>query len=379
MKNKIFLALPAILTAAPILLLTFNCSIQQPEDIIPEKIDFERTLTSQGQYFYSMDYNQNYYFDEFIAQGGGKSDQEVKDFLSEKMFDGNKIPTINEPFGCASFNFSDYSNKDYHARNFDMFHDINCAAVLKTYPKNGYKSITNVDFNYFGEYGYDEITEEFNDPLLDTQYQWWKAAPYFSLDGINEKGLAISINQLPITEQSVNQNNPNKSCDLTTSTMLRYVLDYCNSVDSAIELLRNINPHDSLGIRFHYQISDASGKSVVVEYNDQINDELIILYPQDIKSDNNKFIVNENFALYKTNWSEVDWNSESPTKAKRFNKAYKTLLENNATMTVEQGFNLLFDVKQVTTNWSIVLGLDDLTMSIRYYYKEGVYNKTYYI
>ena len=369
-----------MLVVVPISLMSTNCAIFEASS----KIKFERTLSLDTQFFYYMEYNQDYYFDDFIRQGGAKTDQDMKNFLSQKMFNGNKLPTQEIPFGCTSFNYSDSNGKNYHARNYDMYRDANCAGVIKTNPKNGYKSLSNVDFCYFGNYGYNRISQTFNDPLLDKKYEWWKAAPYFALDGINEKGLAISVNQL-YDDPSVNQTDHGQMYDLTTTTMLRNVLDHCDSVDSAIDLLRSVNLHDSISGRYHYQISDVSGKSVVVEYDYQHNDSLVILYPQDLKSDNDKFIANENFTLHKVNWSETDWESSWPTDRSRFDTVYTTLLETGGVINHKlDALDLLAQAKQKATIWSTIFSLDDLTMTLRYYDERSkldfdIYDYIYYV
>ena len=45
-------------------------------------------------------------------------------------------------------------------------------------------------------------------------------------------------------------------------------------VDEAVELLRGIDMHSDIGSAHHYAISDASGKSVVVEY---VDNELVVV------------------------------------------------------------------------------------------------------
>ena len=46
------------------------------------------------------------------------------------------------------------------------------------------------------------------------------------------------------------------------------MLDTCADVDEAVALFREDNLHDSLWTNYHYQIIDASGRSVVIEYID---------------------------------------------------------------------------------------------------------------
>lgn len=52
--------------------------------------------------------------------------------------------------------------------------------------------------------------------------------------------------------------------------MIRAVLDTCADVDGAIDLIKSYNMHDSLWTNYHYQIVDAHGRSVIVEYIDNV-------------------------------------------------------------------------------------------------------------
>ena len=54
--------------------------------------------------------------------------------------------------------------------------------------------------------------------------------------------------------------------DLTSTTMLRMVLDYADNVDEAIEMIAKYDLHDSAKTSYHYMIADAEGNSVVLEW-----------------------------------------------------------------------------------------------------------------
>lgn len=98
------------------------------------------------------------------------------------------------------------------------------------------------------------------------------AAPYAPLDGMNEKGLAVGV--LLIDTKPTNQNT--KKVDITTTTAIRMMLDKAKNVDEALELLSSYDMHSSANSCYHFQICDASGKSVVVEY---VDNEMKVVYP----------------------------------------------------------------------------------------------------
>ena len=54
--------------------------------------------------------------------------------------------------------------------------------------------------------------------------------------------------------------------DLTSTTMLRLILDYADSVEEAVELVKQYDMHDSANTSYHYMVADASGKSAILEW-----------------------------------------------------------------------------------------------------------------
>ena len=89
---------------------------------------------------------------------------------------------------------------------------------------------------------------------------------------MNEKGLAVGV--LLIDTKPTNQNT--KKVDITTTTAIRMMLDKAKNVDEALELLSSYDMHSSANSCYHFQICDASGKSVVVEY---VDNEMKVVYP----------------------------------------------------------------------------------------------------
>lgn len=93
------------------------------------------------------------------------------------------------------------------------------------------------------------------------------AAPYVPLDGINEAAVACGIymSYQGASTVATDQNLIGKQ-NITSTTMLRLVLDYAGSVDEAVELIKNYNLHDSANTSFHYMVADSTGKSAVLEW-----------------------------------------------------------------------------------------------------------------
>jgi predicted choloylglycine hydrolase len=97
------------------------------------------------------------------------------------------------------------------------------------------------------------------------------ASLYAPIDGMNEKGVCISVNYIEDSSK-INQDTSNK--DLTTTTAIRLILNKAADVNEAIELLEQYDMHGSMGYMIHFAIADSKGKSVVVEY---INNEMKVL------------------------------------------------------------------------------------------------------
>ncbi|MBR4727631.1 MAG: linear amide C-N hydrolase [Clostridia bacterium] len=207
---------------------------------------------------YLLDYRCNYHLPELMEKGVS-SIGELMAFAADVLTFGLRVfrPGTDEGAGCTTFEAFTPEGQHLLARNFDF--RIAPCFVVWTHPENGYASLSVVDNNFMA-YGTALRFHRFNAyrTLL---------APYCCVDGINEKGLAIAVLQL--RAKATNQKEPGKK-DITTTAMIRAVLDTCANVDEAVALIKKYNMHDSLWTNYHYQIVDASGRSVVVEYIDSV-------------------------------------------------------------------------------------------------------------
>lgn len=185
--------------------------------------------------------------EDFIENGGANNDKAVVRFLMEGA-------------GCSTIQMEQKDGGYLFGRNFDWNH---CnALILRTKPAAGYSSIStvNTDFIKAGA-GIPFLPEEM---LL-------RAAVYAPLDGMNEKGLCVSVNMIQ-DSATINQNTGKKG--LTTTTAIRVLLDKAATVEEAVQILSEYDLHASFGYMVHFAISDAYGKSVVIEY---INNEMVVI------------------------------------------------------------------------------------------------------
>lgn len=219
---------------------------------------------------YEMKVRGGFYFDEFLKNGGAANDTQLINFITENITRGLIDMSIPETeIGCSSFTAKTKSGDVLFARNYDF--DKTNVCVTLTDPGNGrYKSFSTVDLNFVGMDTDTDVSGLMNKITC-------LAAPYAPLDGMNEKGVSCGIymsyqgdvrnaeNISTSPTVSTDQKDPAKK-DITSTTMLRLVLDYADSTRKAVELISGYNLHDSAETSFHYMIADASGESAILEW-----------------------------------------------------------------------------------------------------------------
>ena len=210
----------------------------------PTKID------DRGRLYY-IDYTGDYY-SKFVTGPFGK----LK-------------PVINT--GCSAFYTANKDGGFDTARNYDLAHldkDGNTTGlnvIVKCTPKGKYRSIGIADFAMFSYLKLDYTEASFDDKKFSDVLL--ALAPYICVDGINEKGVVCTIHALDLKEgeTSVNQNDPGKDSVIITE-LLRLILDNCASVDEAVDLANNKNLINTFDADFHMFVTDANGKSAVLEW-----------------------------------------------------------------------------------------------------------------
>lgn len=204
----------------------------------------------------SVRYEGDYGFDEFLSNGGASSDGEVIGFLKENLLGDLDLGFMGEIFGCSTITTQNADGEVLFGRNFDW---NSCdALIVMSYPENDYASVStvNTDFIRQGAGGVTGLA-------LKADGVRTIAALYAPLDGMNEKGLAVSVNMIQDSD-TINQDT--EKPDITTTTAIRLLLNKAGTVEEALELLTQYDMHASMGMMVHFAIADVSGKSVAVEY-----------------------------------------------------------------------------------------------------------------
>ena len=215
-------------------------------------------MSHDDGYTYEMYVSGDYYFEDFLKQGGATNDAELIQFVTDHITKGLIPMTIkSKEIACSSFTAWTEDNKFVFGRNYDF--DQTNTAIVHTSPKGRHASISTIDLQFLGikeESGISSIKEK---ALL-------LAAPYIPLDGINDAGVACGIYMTYQGEPTTPTNQNTEKPDITSTTLLRLILDYADSVDEAIELASKYDMHDSAGTSYHYMVADKEGNSAILEW-----------------------------------------------------------------------------------------------------------------
>ena len=300
---------------------------------------------------YTMDYDGDYGIDEFLEQGGASNDAELIEFVVQHLMKGLPITIELPDLACSTFNATTPEGEAIFGRNFDLSYSP--SMLVRTDPDDGYASISMVNLGFLG-YGEDKL------PDSPTSSITALAAPYAPLDGVNEAGLAVGV--LLIDTDPTNQQTDR--VDITTTTAIRLMLDKCATVDEAIELLDRYDMHSSANSCYHFQIADASGTSVVVEY---IDDEISVLEADDVTTagapaEGQTYMAATNFLLTP---GEYDFGGGQD----RYAIVMEGLTAADGVLTEEAAMDLLAACAQEphlnsrgeesATQWSVVYNLDE--------------------
>lgn len=231
-----------------------------------------RTMTSVRQvdgnpYLYTLDYYLPYDLDEMVGRDVDGYD-ELLNYAVERLLNlkhlNLSLPGLGEKdggaevFNCTSFQVLNENGDGFRfGRNYDYF--TNPTLVVRSYPRNGYASISVCDMSFMG-YSLYHVPTSFKQRLNCF------ISIYAPLDGMNEKGFCASIMALP-GRFTAQQDTPKH--DIGTSAILRLMLDRCATVEEALALLETLDVRQDPRVKtgFHYMIADAGGDCAVVEFD----------------------------------------------------------------------------------------------------------------
>ncbi|MDE5714645.1 MAG: linear amide C-N hydrolase [Anaeroplasmataceae bacterium] len=230
---------------------------------------------------YEMKVHGDYYFEEFLEKGVS-SDAELISYITSHITKGLIPMKISESeIACSAFTAQLENGDRVFGRNYDFDKTNTC--IVKTNPKHGFKSISTIDLQFLGLDVNKDVKGLMNRITA-------LAAPFVPLDGINEKGVSCAIfMSYQGGDKTIATNQDTEKPDITSTTMLRLILDYADSVEAAVELVNRYDLHDSAQTSYHYMVADSTGKSAILEWvngtdktdNDGKNRKLVVTYNDD--------------------------------------------------------------------------------------------------
>ncbi|WP_067131227.1 carcinine hydrolase/isopenicillin-N N-acyltransferase family protein [Microtetraspora malaysiensis] len=237
-------------------------------------------------------------------------------------------PTLTpDTFGCSLFAAHGDPAAPVFGRNFDFDHQP--ALLLFTSPPDGYASVSMVDVSYLGLRSDADFTTDAGRRAL-------LRAPLLPFDGMNAKGLAVGMATVPEAKPTFD----GKRRTVGSLRVQRLVLDQAATVDEAIAVFSRYNVDFSDSPPLHYMFADAQGRSAVVEFS---GGEMVV------RRGEGPWQAMTNFTL-----------ATSTEESRRADQRYRTLSEalesSGGKASDDRAMDLLADVRQGHTQWSIVYG-----------------------
>lgn len=242
----------------------------------------------------------------------------------------------SDGWGCSLFAALADKEHPIFGRNFDWYD--NPALVLLTDSPDGFASISMVDVSYLG-FGRTDRKWDSIEGLSDLL-----GAPEIPFDGMNEHGLAVGMAAVDGSELPHHPHEPT----VGSLGIIRLILDQCRTVGEGIALFEKYNIDFSGGPQIHYLLADANGDSALVELADgKVN----LLRGRDPW-------------MAATNFYVCGNEGRGTSLCRRFARIENRLKADGGLLSAADGLQLLNQVAQESTRWSVVYDLKDRTATI---------------
>ena len=269
-------------------------------------------------------------------------------------------------YNCSIFSCLGDSSSILMGRSLDNGSELepkHHTLVCKCFPENKYASISVVRLTDLGfvrdtstEHlsDYDKITN-FSASLGSdlTRYSFTQKlklfdAPYYSLDGINEKGLAVALaNYYPAGRYDI---EPGKDT-ISYTYLVRKILDNCRNVDEATELIKSFNVvfycesnHHFSTSEVHLMVVDSKGNSVIPEVYDGKFQFIRSNQAWQIATNSRTYDLSEDYKI---------------EECFRYDTLHQNLQKHSGKLNYDQSLNLLKKVGFPFTQWSTLYDLSN--------------------
>lgn len=295
----------------------------------------EPTITQQATHQYDAgEYTRDYKFDTYLTSDVTDYD-DYRQWVSNNVAD--RLPVIGGFGGLCTYMLK--QGGDGHwlvGRNLDTS-VVMPSIRVRTHPSGGYASIGNA-FVMKASHTDEPTSTELKASAL--------AAPYFTADGVNEKGVSTALLAL----NHFNAPTDSSKHTINQFSLVRLVLDHAASVDEAEQLIRRFNVADFTAsgkpstYGLHLAVADKTGDLAVFEWQ---GGQLHVTHPQA----GSQIVVNT------ATWSGASAKDSRFIKAKRY-------LSQMSGDDANEG-NLLKVLHQLPSSapiqWSVVYDLTDMS------------------
>lgn len=320
------------------------------------------SLTDIGEgKFFTLDYTADYKLQDFL-DADLTSQAEVRDKAASLLLD---IPGASRDGqaavpACTAFQAMTPDGDIIYGRNFDYYFKSSATIMMRCSPAGGFRSINMVSMNFIG-YDAAKMTDG------KTDLSMLMAAPLMQMDGMNSKGLAVSV--LAVVSDDCAKQFVEGRHSIMTSVMMRMILDRASTVDEAIEMVSGYNFFaDGLQkgrrkgnfVNYHFLLADAGGRSAVIEY-----------VKKDGAQSDSEWVMNVIDIPLATNFFHTDGWMSVVEQDDRFFTVSSSLAADKGIMTEEEAMHLLEKVHQEAkrkndsrTQWSVVYNLTKKTAAV---------------
>lgn len=322
--GKVFCVLLAVLVVCVIsLLIMYRNQIATVNSI--EQID--------DYPIYTMDYRGTYWFDDFMKTTGMVSSEDFTAFFKSKLTHGvikNDGAVTERPAAmCTCFVCENENGDILYCRNLEQ--NRYCPSVVVTTHDGKYDTI-GTSFLVPSSDDMPELLNKIN-MLIE---------PYFTADGMNDAGLAISLLSVPYSPIPKNENTPL----LSSEQVCRLVLNEAGTVEEAVELFDDFTLDATILEPLsacHFLVADKSGSMAVVELHDGKVDVVEPIH--------NNYMTVTNFYLN----DEIS----NGTGGARYDFVEAALEEKGGVLSEQEALELLASVKDANIHpeWSCVYNL----------------------
>lgn len=207
---------------------------------------------NDGYGLYCMDVKYNYSIERVLTRSK-PDDKSILEAIRKECIPFLPIKFDVPDFGCTAFSMAMADGHHTMGRSYDFKFDTS-AMLVRCNPKNGYSSVAFAALD----------NVKVKDPASRKSKIACLVSPFICLDGVNEKGVSIAV--LTLDSRPTRQNDANKQC-LSTSLVVRLVLDRAESTEKAVELLKKYNMYAIAGRDYHFYITDSTGDGRVIEFD----------------------------------------------------------------------------------------------------------------